>query len=582
MQQPTLIIFSPSSTSTPHALQHLVHPDDCDQLAQLRYYRLPPGLSFIEKNEHRKNEDNNDKKEEELNKVLGLMGLARGLMAFSESFSTGSSSTLTSTTTPAQGQRTHTITSSKKQTIIYNPPHTEVFLLLIIRNPLWTEQQAKDVLSGAWDRFTLNFGPDPWLQQPSVTPTRAGKWWDEWLLGCMATPASTEEETCRKLRMQQEVRNGHSLQQWLNNTRTPGDMDVDIRHINRQTGTTRNGPTSERIAQGIDSVLKACIPVADVERRHRVIVGSLFRAASTVNDDEYEDEYRQAIIYDTGPSFPPLTDHLLDILLTHSQQRSASNTSTRGTGGKETMKRDRKRSPVRTDQEKEKEKGWPSLNLGLPRFGFGGGTVERGTRTGGGTEGGVMEGSSSGNGAGMAKGAGPGAGGMASWFGFKTDHSLRSTPSTSSPATQAQTPKSTPKAKAAAHIPTGATTTHAEPKIITDMNMESLNEALVTPVEAEFEGGSKGDRHLHVLHDSSTPESFDSLQWTVKRVWLPSVSDEGDDPGPHDPPITSGGGESCGGMDEAMLAYTFVSPAPFPPPSFQIPRLDPAWFCFPS
>ncbi|KAJ9108966.1 hypothetical protein QFC21_000289 [Naganishia friedmannii] len=530
--QSILIIFSPSSAlSVPHAQQHLVHPDDHDQLAQLRYYHLPPALhSGVTHDEDRDKKHQDGKMSEDLNAVLGLMGLARGLMAFSETFTVGSSSS----PTPVQG-RTHTITSSKKQTIIYNPPHTEIFILLIVRDPLWTEDQAKDVLQGAWERFTLNFGPDLWSTQASTTSAPAEEWWDRWLISCVKTTTPAEAETSTNVTSQQEA-GEYGLKQWLSRTQKPCHVDVETR-----TGITE-GQHFGGFAQGAVSIMKS-LPTADAVKCDRVIFGSVSSVPSTYDNEDNDENRRKAIIYDTGTSFPPLTTLLLDMLLAHTphQQRSTTPSASEGNAGdKGTMKRDRKRSPVKSEQEKEKEKGWSSLaTLGLPRFGFGSATSGRGAGTGGRT------GSSSSGTANNAGGSATGAGTVASWFGFGTDHSSSSSASTSLPNIT-----KTPANQSAA--------TRTEPKIVTDMNMESLNEALVTPVEAEFEGQPAADSHSdQTSRSSSALDSLDPLQWKVERIWLPSAADSGECAVSCSSSTSTGEAKSHGRMEEATLAYTF-------------------------
>ncbi|KAJ9125318.1 hypothetical protein QFC22_000275, partial [Naganishia vaughanmartiniae] len=544
---PTLIIFSPSPTSTPHAQQHLVHPDDRDQLAQLRYYRLPTALSAVATKDHEQVQNGRENQEEELNKVLGLMGLARGLMAFSESFSPGSSKATTAT--PEQG-RTHIITSSKKQTIIFNSPHTEIFLLLIIRDPIWIEEQAKDILQGVWERFTLTFGLDPWLHQSSTTSGEADRWWDRWLTSCMTATTPTDEQMNTKCTSQQQEWKTHGLQQWLSNTQMPCEIDIVIRHVRSRT-EQQDSQHSRKMVQGIDSVMKA-FPVPDVEQCHRVVVGTLSRSPST-SDDENDKTHKKALIYDTEPSYLPLTTHLLDLLVTYNEHNQCStfSASERGPGNRGTMKRDRKRSPPPPSSvatEKEREKGWPSWGFGLSRFGFGAGTDGGATRNE--SEGRGMGSDLSGGGSGMVKGAR--AGGVISWFGFGSDHS-----STSS--SNPQTSTATNKVRTEAPVNTNLSAAiRTEPKIVTDMNMESLNEALVTSVEPEFAGGPERDHSAHYLHDGSPPESLDSLEWKAERIWLPLAMDDREGSVASSSATSTDDGESHGRMREATLAYTFT------------------------
>lgn len=395
--------------------------------------------------------------------------------------------------------------------------------------------------------FVLKFGPDPWLDQSSTISTEAKEWWDSWLITNMASAENQADSSSL-----QEVTKTYGLKQWLMNTQTRCDVDIDVRHVHLATGSEDGAQSGGTIVQGIHSVVEV-FPSVDAGKPHRVIVGSLSRSDST-SDDETDKPHSRASIFDTGPMFTPLLKYILDMLLTHNQHRSISNASGRGADGKATVKRDRKRSAAATEQEKEKERGWPSLTLGLPKFGFGGGTIGRGTATRG-EEGRRPESSSGGTGGAAAKAAG--AGGVASWFGFGTDRSSASSPSTSSPQTRTKTVISpqtvTTGIKSTAKTPEAIRT---EPKIISNMNMESLNEALVTPVEAEFAGGAEDDGHTQGLQDGHTSESL--APWKAERIWLPLLENTGEisKSGGSLTPIS--GDESDESMGEVTLVYTFV------------------------
>ena len=145
-----LIFFDPTRTAATHQPlnAHLVDPEDADELAQV-IYPLPDDKHAI-------------------NRILGTMGSAKGVMAFAQSVAHSSTGT----------GAFHVVTTTKKRTVLFRP-RDETYLLAVFPADKDTPDKdtpdavLKDTVHAAWDTATLLFGSEPWLGD-------ANEWWARW------------------------------------------------------------------------------------------------------------------------------------------------------------------------------------------------------------------------------------------------------------------------------------------------------------------------------------------------------------------------------------------------------------------
>ncbi|GHJ85585.1 hypothetical protein NliqN6_1987 [Naganishia liquefaciens] len=140
-----LVLFDPTRTARTHPPVNacLVDPDDVDELAQVLYPR------------------SDDK--HAINHILGIMGTAKGVMAFARSVAHDDDIT----------SAFHCVTTTQKRTVIFRSRHETYLVAVFAADKDIPDAVIKDAVRAAWDAATLLFGAEPWSEA-------ASEWWRRW------------------------------------------------------------------------------------------------------------------------------------------------------------------------------------------------------------------------------------------------------------------------------------------------------------------------------------------------------------------------------------------------------------------
>lgn len=286
-----LILFDPTRTAAAHPPHnaHLVDPDDADELAQV-LYPLPADKHAI-------------------NRILGTMGTAKGVMAFTRS--------LAHTDNNDSCGAFHCITTAKKRTGIFRPREETYLLAVFPADRDIPDAAIEDTVRTAWNTATLLFGPEPWCSE-------ASKWWTRW-----------------ETRNLQGSPNRGGLTRWISGGSGADVVVIDV------------ADTTEEIALPLASLQD------QVAKATECVLTSAYAITLTPSPTG---THTETTIHQTTPSssLTPLIHHLID-LIQSAQPPSPSLPSTRN--------RTRSSQPV-SDKPHHQSSKWTTLSLGTGTLPF--------------------------------------------------------------------------------------------------------------------------------------------------------------------------------------------------------------------